>query len=136
VVSVTPRPLFIAGERTSSAHCTGGWVGPRAGLDSEVREKTFSLCRGSNLDSLVVHPIPYTVLTELPGSNISTTIIIRTITAEIKYLYEGGSDRLCGLVVSVADYKHRGPGFDSRALIRIFLRELGLERGTLSLVIG
>jgi hypothetical protein len=43
-------------------------------------------------------------------------------------------DRLCGLVVSVADY--RGPGFDSRALLRIFLRELGLERGPLSLVIG
>jgi hypothetical protein len=45
-------------------------------------------------------------------------------------------DRLCGLVVSVADYKHRGPGFDSRALLRIFLRALGLERGPLSLVIG
>jgi hypothetical protein len=40
------------------------------------------------------------------------------------------------IVVSVADYKHRGPGFDSRALLRIFLRELGLERGPLSLVIG
>jgi hypothetical protein len=47
-----------------------------------------------------------------------------------------GNDRLCGLVVSVEDYKHRGPGFDSRALLRIFLRELGLERGPLSLVIG
>jgi hypothetical protein len=46
------------------------------------------------------------------------------------------TDRLCGLVVSVADYKHRGPGFDSRALLRICLRELGLERGPLSLVIG
>jgi hypothetical protein len=45
-------------------------------------------------------------------------------------------DRLGGLVVSVDDYKHRGPGFDSRALPRIFLRELGLERGPLSLVIG
>jgi hypothetical protein len=45
-------------------------------------------------------------------------------------------DRLCGLVVSVEDYKHRGPGFDSRALLRIFLSELGLERGPLSLVIG
>jgi hypothetical protein len=33
-------------------------------------------------------------------------------------------------------YKHRGPGFDSRALLRIFMRELGLERGPLSLVIG
>jgi hypothetical protein len=45
-------------------------------------------------------------------------------------------DCLCGLVVSVEDYKHRGPGFDSRALLRIFLRELGLERDPLSLVIG
>jgi hypothetical protein len=45
-------------------------------------------------------------------------------------------DRPCGLVVSVADYKHRGLGFDSRALLRIFLRELGLKRGPLSLVIG
>jgi hypothetical protein len=44
--------------------------------------------------------------------------------------------RLCGLVVSVENYKHTGPGFDSRALLRIFLRELGLERGPLSLVIG
>jgi hypothetical protein len=39
-------------------------------------------------------------------------------------------DRLCGLMVSVEDYKHRGPGFDSRALLRIFLRELGLEPGS------
>jgi hypothetical protein len=46
------------------------------------------------------------------------------------------NDRLCSLVVSVADYKHRDPGFDSRALLRIFLRELGLEWGPLSLVIG
>jgi hypothetical protein len=44
--------------------------------------------------------------------------------------------RICGLVVSVEDYKHRDPGFDSRALLRIFLWELGLERGPLSLVIG
>jgi hypothetical protein len=48
----------------------------------------------------------------------------------------GLQDRLCGLVVSVEDYKHRDPGFDSRALLRIFLRELGLEGGPLSLVIG
>jgi hypothetical protein len=45
-------------------------------------------------------------------------------------------DRICGLGVSVEDYKHRGHGFDSRAPLRIFLRELGLERGLLSLVIG
>jgi hypothetical protein len=45
-------------------------------------------------------------------------------------------DRLCGLVVSIADYKHRGPGFDFWALLRIFLRELVLEQGPLSLVFG
>jgi hypothetical protein len=50
--------------------------------------------------------------------------------------YGVNSDRLCGLVVSVEDYKHRGPGLDFRALLRIFLKELGLERGPLSLVIG
>jgi hypothetical protein len=33
-------------------------------------------------------------------------------------------DRLCGLVVSVADYKHRGPGFDSRALLKICPEDL------------
>jgi hypothetical protein len=44
--------------------------------------------------------------------------------------------RCCTVVISVEDYKHRGPGFDSRALLTIFLRQLGLERGPLSLVIG
>jgi hypothetical protein len=43
---------------------------------------------------------------------------------------------MCLLPAVLQDYKHRGPGFDSRALLRIFLRELGLERGPLSLVIG
>jgi hypothetical protein len=37
VVSVTPRPLFTPGERTAGTHWTGGWVGPRAGLNTEVR---------------------------------------------------------------------------------------------------
>jgi hypothetical protein len=41
------------------------------------------------------------------------------------------SDRLCGLVVRVLDYRCRGPGFDSRALQK---KIVGLERGPLSLV--
>jgi hypothetical protein len=36
------------GERAPSTHCTGGWVGPRAGLDAEVRGKILCLRRGSN----------------------------------------------------------------------------------------
>jgi hypothetical protein len=42
VVSVTPRPPFTTGERTPGTHCTGVWVGPRAGLDTEARGKIFS----------------------------------------------------------------------------------------------
>jgi hypothetical protein len=38
--------------------------------------------------------------------------------------------RICGLVVSIADYKHRGLGFDSRALLGIFLREFGSGTGS------
>jgi hypothetical protein len=33
---------------------TGGRVGPRVGLDIEVRGKILCFCRGSNLDRLVV----------------------------------------------------------------------------------
>jgi hypothetical protein len=33
-----PWPRFSPGERTPGTHCTGAWVGPRAGLDTEARE--------------------------------------------------------------------------------------------------
>jgi hypothetical protein len=36
VVRVTPRPRFISGERTPGTHCTGDWMCPRAGLDTEA----------------------------------------------------------------------------------------------------
>jgi hypothetical protein len=48
VVSITPRPLFGSGERTPGTHCTGGWVGSRAGLDAGARRKIICFCRGSN----------------------------------------------------------------------------------------
>jgi hypothetical protein len=34
------------GERTPGTHCTGGWVGPRAGLDTEARGKILSSLLG------------------------------------------------------------------------------------------
>jgi hypothetical protein len=34
-----PGRTFTPGERTPDTHCTGGWVGPRAGLDTEARGK-------------------------------------------------------------------------------------------------
>jgi hypothetical protein len=41
------------------------------------------------------------------------------------------TDRLCGLVGRVLDYRSRGPGFDYRALQK---KIVGLEQGPLSLV--
>jgi hypothetical protein len=41
VVSFTPRPRFSPGKRPPGTHCTGGWVGPRAGLDTEARWKNI-----------------------------------------------------------------------------------------------
>jgi hypothetical protein len=52
-----PGRAFTPGERTPGAHCTGGWVGPRAGLDSEARGKILCLYRGSNPDRPVVQPV-------------------------------------------------------------------------------
>jgi hypothetical protein len=49
VVSVTARPRFTPGDRTSGTHWTGGWVGPRAGLDTEARGKILCPCRESNV---------------------------------------------------------------------------------------
>jgi hypothetical protein len=51
VVSVTPR------WKDPNTHCTGGWVGPRTGLDTETGGKIFCFCRGSNLDRPVVQPV-------------------------------------------------------------------------------
>jgi hypothetical protein len=36
-----PGRAFTPGERTYGTHCTGGWVGPRAGLDTRLEEKSF-----------------------------------------------------------------------------------------------
>jgi hypothetical protein len=43
----TPAALNRRG-KDPGTHCTGGWVGPRAGLDTEARGKILCLCRGSN----------------------------------------------------------------------------------------
>jgi hypothetical protein len=41
-------PPFTDAERTPGTHCTGGWVGPRVGLDAEVRGIILWLCLRSN----------------------------------------------------------------------------------------
>jgi hypothetical protein len=52
-----PGRAFSPGERTPGTHWTAGWVGPRAGLDTEDRGKTLCPCRGSNPDRPVVQPV-------------------------------------------------------------------------------
>jgi hypothetical protein len=47
-------------------------------------------------------------------------------------VYSVFGDRLCGIVVRVLDYRYRGPGFDSQALLQ--KKVVGLKRGPLSLV--
>jgi hypothetical protein len=37
-----PGHAFTPGERTPGTHCTGGWVGLRAGLDTQARGKIFA----------------------------------------------------------------------------------------------
>jgi hypothetical protein len=56
-------------ERTPSTHCTGGWVGPRAGLDTEARGKVLVLLRGMQTRSHG-HPVRSQTLYWLsyPGS--------------------------------------------------------------------
>jgi hypothetical protein len=49
--------VLCPGERTPGTHCTGGWVGPKAGLDTEVRGNILCPCRGSNLNRPIVQPV-------------------------------------------------------------------------------
>jgi hypothetical protein len=50
-------------------HWTGGWVGPRAGLDTEaIGKKSSCLCRGSNLDLPFVQSVARLYWLSYPGS--------------------------------------------------------------------
>jgi hypothetical protein len=55
VVNFTPRPVYPV-ERAPGAHCIGGWVGPRAGLDAVKKRKISFSCRESNPDHPAVTP--------------------------------------------------------------------------------
>jgi hypothetical protein len=52
-------------ERTSGTDCTGGWVGLRAGLDTEVEEKYLASAGDRTWITQLSSPQPDTILTEL-----------------------------------------------------------------------
>jgi hypothetical protein len=77
MVSVTPRRRFSPGERTPGTHCTGGWVGSRAGLDTKDTGKIIFFCRVSNLDRPIVQYVVrhHTDLPRLPNTVVRKTNI-------------------------------------------------------------
>jgi hypothetical protein len=52
------RAVLYRRRKDPGTHYTGGWVGPRTGLDTKVRGKLSCLCRGSNLARPVVQYVP------------------------------------------------------------------------------
>jgi hypothetical protein len=51
-----PAALY-PGRKDPGTQFTGGWVGPRAGLDTEARGKILCPCQRSNPDRPVVQPV-------------------------------------------------------------------------------
>jgi hypothetical protein len=51
------RTALCPGERNLGTHCRGGWVGPRASLDTKASGKILCPYRGSNPDRPVVQPV-------------------------------------------------------------------------------
>jgi hypothetical protein len=51
------------GKEPPVTHWTGGWVGPRAGLDAVVKRKILSPCRQSNPP--IIQPVTQRCTTEL-----------------------------------------------------------------------
>jgi hypothetical protein len=56
MVRVRPGHALPPGKGPTGTHWTGGWAGPRAGLDTEARRKILGLCQGSNPERPVVQP--------------------------------------------------------------------------------
>jgi hypothetical protein len=56
VVSFTPRPLYPK-ENAPGTHWIGGWVGPRAILDTVVKRNIPSPRRESNPRTPIVQPV-------------------------------------------------------------------------------
>jgi hypothetical protein len=70
-------------ERTPGTHWIGGWVGLRAGLDTEARRKIICPCRGSNPGHRVWRQILYCLSY---SSALVVTVVKQTIKDENWYI--------------------------------------------------
>jgi hypothetical protein len=72
-----PGRALPPGKEPPGTHCTGGWVGPRAGPDAEVRGKILCLCRGPNpgrpVNSQTLYSLSYPALT------VSTLVLLNSL---------------------------------------------------------
>jgi hypothetical protein len=74
-----PAALYPRG-KDPRTHCTGGWVCPRAGLDTEDRGKILCPCRGSNPNRPVVQPVVrhYTACTAQKSNWVTYKVTVYT----------------------------------------------------------
>jgi len=76
------------GKKTPCTHSTGGLVGPRSGLDTEVRGKILCLGLGSKPDRRSSSPESDTILTELLLLLLKTeNIIIENIFKKLPIIF-------------------------------------------------
>jgi hypothetical protein len=61
-------------EKAPGTHCTGGWVGLRASLNTEVRVKILCPCRGSNPDRPDVQSVIYIYIGVLESSKFARLV--------------------------------------------------------------
>jgi hypothetical protein len=73
-----PAALYH-GERTPGTHCTGGWVGPRACLDTEARGKI--LCPAG--DRTPTMDTDVSVVTGLLSSDFSSVLVWKSPSAGV-----------------------------------------------------
>jgi hypothetical protein len=77
------RPRFTPGEQTIGTHWIEGWVGPRAGLDAEVRGEILCPCRRSNPG----RPVNSWALIELPRLAQSLVAVEKDDNSNVIFLF-------------------------------------------------
>jgi hypothetical protein len=76
-----PGRALALGKDTDT-HWTGGWVGVRAGLDTDARGKILYLCQGSNPSHSAVQIQKYTCNSVQRGCAMAQAVSLRPLTAE------------------------------------------------------